>query len=296
MHIIRLDMIVKFFIFVLLIGRCDEVFGGTVPSPEREYQLNDTSAEITNASMQYQDISGPPDSHEAMNNREFNQNNREKRSFEFLVGLINNNSKYEVIRSDPELSVGKGILRKTEGSSPEATKLLLDLLAKIVTYPEHWNQIHKILTNLDQDISSSQHILYQQQQQQQSDINSPHSNTELQRKSEEEKLQQTKWRKQSFMDSATMKWPTFDEIEDDYPTSSTKPEAHSYSEKSAYQKNFAYHKVTGKPTHLKKTPTAYISVSAVAPKPSETEDDYMLETELHQLKPWKNKQHSNNQL
>ncbi|XP_066257122.1 uncharacterized protein [Euwallacea similis] len=246
--------------------------------------------------MQYQDISGPPDSHEAMNNREFNQNNREKRSFEFLVGLINNNSKYEVIRSDPELSVGKGILRKTEGGSPEATKLLLDLLAKIVTYPEHWNQIHKILTNLDQDISSSQHILHQQRQQQQFNINSPYLNSELQRKSQEGKLYQTRWRQQPSADSTTMKWPTFDDIEDDYPTSSTKPEAHSYSEKSTYQKNFAYHKVTGKPAHLKKNPRAYISVSAVAPKPSETEDDYMLETELHQLKPWKNKQHSNNEV
>lgn len=56
-------------------------------------------------STQYEDMAdqqGPPDSHEAMNNRDFSRP-REKRSFEFLVGLINNNSKYEVIRSDPEL-------------------------------------------------------------------------------------------------------------------------------------------------------------------------------------------------
>lgn len=57
------------------------------------------------------DQQGPPDSHEAMNNRDFSRP-REKRSFEFLVGLINNNSKYEVIRSDPELrNANAGLLR-----------------------------------------------------------------------------------------------------------------------------------------------------------------------------------------
>lgn len=65
--------------------------------PSKEFDL----FQININSTQYEDMAdqqGPPDSHEAMNNRP-----REKRSFEFLVGLINNNSKYEVIRSDPEL-------------------------------------------------------------------------------------------------------------------------------------------------------------------------------------------------
>lgn len=65
---------------------------------------------MTDDPSRYLDIAdqpGPPDSHEAMNNREFKSRHREKRSFEFLVGLINNNSKYEVIRSDPELNINK---------------------------------------------------------------------------------------------------------------------------------------------------------------------------------------------
>lgn len=51
----------------------------------------------------------PLDSHEAMNNREVNsklpKNGREKRSYEFLIGLVNNNSKYEVTRVDPSTTV-----------------------------------------------------------------------------------------------------------------------------------------------------------------------------------------------
>lgn len=48
---------------------------------------------------------GQLDSHEAMNNRDINPEStrkwREKRSYEFLIGLVNNNSKYEVTRVDP---------------------------------------------------------------------------------------------------------------------------------------------------------------------------------------------------
>lgn len=50
------------------------------------------------------EISGPLDSHEAMNNRDINsrsfESNREKRSYEFLMGLVNNNSKFEVTNVD----------------------------------------------------------------------------------------------------------------------------------------------------------------------------------------------------
>jgi hypothetical protein len=40
---------------------------------------------------------GPPDSHEAMNNREFDS--RDKRSYEFLMGLVKD-SKYETTKTD----------------------------------------------------------------------------------------------------------------------------------------------------------------------------------------------------
>lgn len=58
-----------------------------------------------NASMEL----GQLDSHEAMSNRETEpkseRNWREKRSYEFLIGLVNNNSKYEVTRVDPSTTV-----------------------------------------------------------------------------------------------------------------------------------------------------------------------------------------------
>lgn len=125
---------------------------------------------------------------------------------------------------------------------------------------------------------------------------------------ETKRQDQTSMVEDNVQDTTTNKWPTFDYIED-ITTTSVKTNG-----KNAYQnKNlFAYHKVTGKsicvfligfshncvagkPAHLKKNPTAYIAVSALAPKSSsESEDEYLLETELHQLKPWKNKQSSNN--
>lgn len=47
---------------------------------------------------------GPPDSHEAMNNRplkpKITSSIREKRSYEFLIGLLNNNSRYEVTNTE----------------------------------------------------------------------------------------------------------------------------------------------------------------------------------------------------
>lgn len=48
------------------------------------------------------------DSHEAMNNRDIPTKTREKRSYEFLIGLINNNSRYEVTKVDPSIAKGKG--------------------------------------------------------------------------------------------------------------------------------------------------------------------------------------------
>lgn len=68
---------------------------------------NDT---LSSSSSSLGESVGPPDSHEAMNNREINPKIREKRSYEFLMGLINNNSKYEVTRVDPTLTK-KVILR-----------------------------------------------------------------------------------------------------------------------------------------------------------------------------------------
>ncbi|KAL1512736.1 hypothetical protein ABEB36_002276 [Hypothenemus hampei] len=100
------------FFFIVSMDVFNGIFCETVAGPEREYELNDSSAEGETFEVDRQPSNvGPPDSHEAMNNRDLGQQHREKRSFEFLVGLINNNSKYEVIRSDPEMNADRGALR-----------------------------------------------------------------------------------------------------------------------------------------------------------------------------------------
>lgn len=52
-------------------------------------------------------------------------------------------------------------------------------------------------------------------------------------------------------------------------------------------RQFEYRVVTDRPFVHSKTPKAYIAVSLIAPKPMEPqEDDFFLENELRQLKPW----------
>ncbi|KAH1007973.1 hypothetical protein HUJ04_005136 [Dendroctonus ponderosae] len=252
---------------------------------------NQLSTEIKDLPSGYLDTTeqpGPPDSHEAMNNREFIQQRRVKRSFEFLVGLINNNSKYEVIKPKPTLTRAKEMEKKTDVAIPDATTLLLELLSKIVTYPDRWRKVHEMLRTLDEDLNSSHNILrnHQLQQKHRPEISDMKRNYNV---------AHSKWKEGA--ETTTHKWPTFDDIQDTTSSGIEKIETtHKIDEKyndKTYQKNFAYHKVTGKPTHLKKNPTAYIAVSAISPKPSESEEDFLLETELHQLKPWKNKHFGN---
>ncbi|XP_050294916.1 uncharacterized protein LOC126735066 isoform X2 [Anthonomus grandis grandis] len=220
-----------------------------------------------------------------MNNRDFRQQRR-KRSFEFIMGLINNNSKFEVIRSDsvmkPERMYNQTSSKNQDNSN--ATRLLLDLLSKIVAFPDHWRQIHQVLRSLDQDLISSENILRSKQEKEKQNFH-----MELKRKLKEKEDVQ---RLNSILTTTTNKWPNFDDVEENtvptYTEAFKKDE--KFSERFQYQKNFAYHKVTGKPAaHLKKTPTAYIAVSAISAKSSEPKEDFLLETELHQLKPWKNK-------
>lgn len=52
-------------------------------------------------------------------------------------------------------------------------------------------------------------------------------------------------------------------------------------------RQFEYRVVTDRPFVHSKTPKAYIAVSLIAPKPMESqENDFLLESELRQLKPW----------
>ncbi|XP_076267078.1 uncharacterized protein LOC143200523 isoform X2 [Rhynchophorus ferrugineus] len=265
-----------------LFGVTGLAMSGVIGTTDITYPVNDTSDEITQDQGEQLESPSILDSHEAMNNRELKMKLREKRSFEFLVGLINNNSKYEVLRSDPEAILDGGVT-EIEENQTEATKLLLELLMKIVKYPNNWQKIHQMLKNLDDDLISSQHILnYHRHLEKQK----PNHNTEYKRRINDRQNHIP----QQTTGAPMHKWPTFDtndgttrgSIENGYTQKSV-------TEKQAYQKNFAYHKVTGKPAHLKKNPIAYIAVSAISPKPSDSEEDIMLETELHRLKPWRNK-------
>uniref|UniRef100_A0A6P7FRV5 Uncharacterized protein LOC114333350 n=1 Tax=Diabrotica virgifera virgifera TaxID=50390 RepID=A0A6P7FRV5_DIAVI len=108
-------------------------------------------------------------------------------------------------------------------------------------------------------------------------------------------------------------WPNFDESDNNVKfvnSSYTKlnetqsqnlvEKAKNKTSKSAYPKNFTYHRVTGKPDSTSKNPKAYIAVSIIAPKtaPEDTNskqsDEVTLENELHQLKPWSHVQNLKN--
>ncbi|KAL1512735.1 hypothetical protein ABEB36_002275 [Hypothenemus hampei] len=141
-----------------------------------------------------------------------------------------------------------------------------------------FSQKNKVLTflgSLDHDLSSFQHIL-RHHQQLKSQYSEPKT-LELKRKFQNEQISK-------MSSTSTPKWPVFDDPIEETSKIPTKSE-----EKTSYQKNFAYHKVTGKPAHLKKYPSAYIAVSAISPRPAQSEENFLLESELHRLKPWKNK-------
>ncbi|XP_060536027.1 uncharacterized protein LOC132707988 isoform X3 [Cylas formicarius] len=241
------------------------------------FQSDGTVAEDVGNATDTKD-SRPLDSHEAMNNRESTP--REKRSFEFLVGLINNNSKYEVLRSDPS-SLSPDISKEDSIHSP--TVLLLNLISKIVTYPDNWNKVHQLLRNIDEGLSNSQNILTKQ-----------NSIQHLKRKDgtgsgDEDGVLTKSGIGKNFIET----WPRFEESSENSSSVDKDPvsNAEMKSSEKTYQKNFAYHKVKGNPTRLKKNTTAYIAVSAVSSRllNSQSEEDFALETELQRLKPWRNK-------
>ncbi|XP_045476286.1 uncharacterized protein LOC123681943 isoform X1 [Harmonia axyridis] len=102
---------------------------------------------------------GPPDSHEAMNNREINPitKTRQKRSYEFLMGLINNNSRYQVTKQEQAVNPAEKQAETTNDLG--AGELLLELLVKITANPDQWSRVHKLLRQIDQDILTSKKLI-----------------------------------------------------------------------------------------------------------------------------------------
>ncbi|XP_068894301.1 uncharacterized protein [Tenebrio molitor] len=232
---------------------------------------------------------GPPDSHEAMNNREFDS--RDKRSYEFLMGLVKD-SKYESTKTD----VSTNDLHKIQGESENATasELLLELMIKIAAHPDQWNKVHKLLENIDSDIMASKKIIEDLQhtegKTESKVINSLIPPISITKKQKERTSNKT----ENFQ--IHNEWPIFQsglKLNKETPEN-YRPQS---SSQKTYPKTFAYHRVTGRPLYLHKNPKAYIAVSVIAPKPISTrskDDDLILEKELRQLKPWTHNQNLKN--
>ncbi|KAG5894671.1 hypothetical protein JTB14_017377 [Gonioctena quinquepunctata] len=260
--------------------------------------------------------SGPPDSHEAMNNREIYPKIREKRSFEFLMGLINNNSRYEVTKVDPQLTTQKPMVTS---ANVAASEILLELMVRIAAHPDQWDKVHKLLRSIDEDLTTSRNVLnnlkrrsnYEPTKYNQTQTTllkgkeySPalhNRSLSSDHKNNTKKVEEPKGNS----------WPSFDEdgssivkVVNINETNTSVGKIPKYTwqtpskpSKPTYQKNFAYHRVTGKPINLNKNPKAYIAVSVIAPKPTHTrsgQEDVSLENELHQLKPWTHNQNLKN--
>ncbi|KAF5304915.1 hypothetical protein FQR65_LT00799 [Abscondita terminalis] len=232
-----------------------------------------------NSSME---SSGPPDSHEAMNNRDLSskqsKSNREKRSYEFLMGLVNNNSKFEVTNVDLPTPNDR---KKDQISKNQA---LLELMIKIASDPEQWEKVHRLLQNAtkinvpkkdDNELKKMVVILNDKKQKP--------SVTHL-----DEALKSNRW--PDFQSEGKVVYkPNNDNTKYNW-------QQEINTESKTYPRNFAYHRVTGNPlyhSNFDKNPKAYIAVSVIAPKPLHSrsqEEDLILENELRQLKPWTTKQ------
>lgn len=99
----------------------------------------------------------------------------------------------------------------------------------------------------------------------------------------------------------TNSWPEFKQTDQQYGSVRTSYEQDYFDENMSHMKyqpeqfpvnrnrhrQFEYRVVTDRPFVHSKTPKAYIAVSLIAPKPMHPqEDDFLLENELRQLKPW----------
>lgn len=94
----------------------------------------------------------------------------------------------------------------------------------------------------------------------------------------------------------TNSWPEFKQTDQQYGSIRTSYEQDYFDENMKFQpdqlnrnrhRQFEYRVVTDRPFVHSKTPKAYIAVSLIAPKPMHPqEDDFLLESELRQLKPW----------
>ncbi|XP_017779384.1 PREDICTED: uncharacterized protein LOC108564777 [Nicrophorus vespilloides] len=217
-------------------------------------------------------VGRPPDSHEAMNNRELKPKlttseggERKKRSYEFLMGLVKRNSSgYEVTKNVPE---------KAEHEA-KASEMLLELMIKIAENPQQWTKVHNLLQKIDEDLAKSKELLEKM-------------NVKV-----EDRVVQTKT---EVPVDTKVNWLSQNETETKNVTEAAVVSSEMKPSKNRYQ-HFSYHRVTGNPMQFNKNPKAYIAVSVIAPKPVQrnSEDDLTLENELKELKPWTHQQNLKN--
>ncbi|XP_072378812.1 uncharacterized protein [Diabrotica undecimpunctata] len=193
-------------------------------------------------------------------------------------------------------------------------------MVRIASHPDQWDRVHKLLQTIDQDLKASRNVVeHVQNLSSSSDILTsnletstfgPTLSTEKQNISS--KYNRTLKIKKKLEEE--LPWPNFDESDNNVKfvnSSYTKlnetqsqnlmEKAKNKTSKSAYPKNFTYHRVTGKPDSTSKNPKAYIAVSIIAPKSAskdtnskQSDEEVTLENELHQLKPWSHVQNLKN--
>lgn len=275
---------------------------------DKEEESSTQSDEVSEISLKNisdsSEAEGPPDSHEAMNNRDLSQlgKPRTKRSYEFLMGLINNNSRYLVTKDEPTIN---NLEKKQQREDLGTSERLLELMVKIASNPEQWEKVHRLLQQIDKDITASKQLV---------------ENLRLQSSNEHQRTNKTKniVRTSSQVANSTLlnkelplpadngqmgknlsdfSWPKFPTNSPSVnfilntPTVSPIKDSNLGLAKT-YPKYFSYHRVTGKP-FVNKDTKAYIAVSVKTGSEEESSEDLELEHELRQLKPWTKSKYQN---
>ncbi|CAG9829457.1 unnamed protein product [Diabrotica balteata] len=201
-----------------------------------------------------------------------------------------------------------------------ASEVLLELMVRIASHPDQWDRVHKLLQTIDQDLRASRNVVeHVQSLSTSSDILTNNLETStfgptLSTKKQNISTNYNRTLKIKKKLEEELPWPNFDESDNNVKfvnSSYTKlnetqsqnlmEKAKNKTSKSAYPKNFTYHRVTGKPDSTSKNPKAYIAVSIIAPKSAskdtnskQSDEEVTLENELHQLKPWSHVQNLKN--
>ncbi|CAH1974391.1 unnamed protein product [Acanthoscelides obtectus] len=198
-------------------------------------------------------------------------------------------------------------------------------MVRITAQPDQWEKVHKLLRNIDDDLVTSRDVIRRLEAATNTlkkiEENLNHDKKNLSSMKSKGRIKENKKPTRNYShDNGKHRaiQTNFSDVveEKEWPSSSNssvqfvniskvssdknnenQSQMDSKPVKSTYQKNFAYHRVTGIPMSLNRPPKAYMAVSVPDPQPqvplssshTSNEEDAILENELHQLKPWKPK-------